>query len=630
MPRFSHLDLTGASPLWLAVGAEDGSIHTFRFKDPLCKLRSHTGAETVTKVAVLCGHEAPIYDLSFPTSQDEMMLLSVDSLGQALAFDVEMGRRLQSIAQIRDGRFVCWTSPIGWQVLGCWDPEKQPAGGKAPAALPRRRFCEIGGGLKAIAASQDASPTVELFPFPCPIQPREPCPRLDGPASSISALAYEELSGRLLVSSDVLVFVWGWDEAPDGPCAPGYGSPLRPLQGSALVETPDGAMKRVIAMPGTPLTPQRPSPPPTGPGERRGGKENPAVPQVWQAEEDEPRRMMRAFKLGVEGGLEFKPSPRFSEAPPSVYENLKEIAHLPEEARRDLMREHTSLEEEVLADDAEPVGRARSTGALRRGGGLAATTPAPLRRGAAAFEGGSTWASPPFPGGSPGLAEARERRRKMHEVQPKIGSREAQDLHGEAMLREMRLEKERIESRARGIRERHGLDTVGALMRGDAGRRRSSSAAGVRTPPEMIPAEVPARAIQAQRGVQDLEGSCGRFLYRLHDDGRHYEVEAQLPGGRLTKVLRNSVRQTISFEGEVFSHWTYAGRPGSASSQGSSLMESMTVRLPEGFDLTRPPAHVEKAFAEGRCLLVVHRQAAASLGAPLRAPSEAWADGNNV
>lgn len=221
----------------------------------------------------------------------------------------------------------------------------------------------------------------------------------------------------------------------------------------------------------------------------------------------------------------------------------------------------------------------------------------------------------------------------MYEVQPKIGSREAQDLHSEAMLREMRIEKERLESRARSIRERQDLDTVGALMRGDAGRRRSSSAAGVRSPPEMIPAEIAARAVQAQPGVQDLEGSSGRFLYRLHDNGRHFEIEAQLPGGRLTKVLRNPVRRTVTFEGEVFSHWTYAGRPGTASSEGRSLGESMTVRLPEGFDLTRPP-HVEKAFTEGRCLVVVHRQAAASLMTPLAAPpaapGEAWVDGSDL
>ena len=31
--KFSAVDVSGAHPLWLAVGTDDGCIHTFRFKD---------------------------------------------------------------------------------------------------------------------------------------------------------------------------------------------------------------------------------------------------------------------------------------------------------------------------------------------------------------------------------------------------------------------------------------------------------------------------------------------------------------------------------------------------------------------------------------------------------------------
>ena len=122
--KFSSVDMSGAHPLWLAVGTEDGCIHTFRFKEATCRASVytgvHTGEETVTKVATLRGHEAPIFDICFADTLPCNFLLSADLSGKQLAFDVPMARRLPTLALVRDVPFCPWTAPVGWQIQGCW------------------------------------------------------------------------------------------------------------------------------------------------------------------------------------------------------------------------------------------------------------------------------------------------------------------------------------------------------------------------------------------------------------------------------------------------------------------------------------------------------------------------------
>ena len=122
--RFSSVDMSGAHPLWLAVGTEDGCIHTFRFKEATCRASAytgvHTGEEIVSKVATLRGHEAPIFDICFADTLPCNFLLSADLSGKQLAFDVPMARRLPTLALVRDVPFCPWTAPTGWQIQGCW------------------------------------------------------------------------------------------------------------------------------------------------------------------------------------------------------------------------------------------------------------------------------------------------------------------------------------------------------------------------------------------------------------------------------------------------------------------------------------------------------------------------------
>ena len=249
--RFSPC--SASHPLWLAVGTSEGCIHTFKFKEPANQTAGHTGAETVVKVATLRGHAAPVVDISFADALPCTYLMSVDASGQALAFDVPMGRRMQSVALVRDVMFSPWTAPIGWQVLGCWEPAKAMEG----ATLPPRRFCEV-AGRSTVAATDSSLLAVELYPFPCPVAPELPPLRLTGPASPVTSLLHTPYSDCLLAASDTVLFAWSFEENPTGsPIQEMVGSPLRTLQGSAVYDTPEGkkhAMAAAGALTPTPCT----------------------------------------------------------------------------------------------------------------------------------------------------------------------------------------------------------------------------------------------------------------------------------------------------------------------------------------------------------------------------------------
>lgn len=127
---------------------------------------------------------------------------------------------------------------------------------------------------------------------------------------------------------------------------------------------------------------------------------------------------------------------------------------------------------------------------------------------------------------------------------------------------------------------RNQLDSVGALLGGQA---------------QQHAAAMPAGACRESR--------AGPFVYRGRDAGACYELEAELPGGRLLRVWRNPLKRTIVFEGEILSHLPRA----LASPQRERRQEQLHVQIPGGFDLQGPPMHVERRFAEGRCLVAVAR-----------------------
>jgi len=210
-------------------------------------------------------------------------------------------------------------------------------------------------------------------------------------------------------------------------------------------------------------------------------------------------------------------------------------------------------------------------------------------------------------GGAPGETNCSEAGRpRLHRrignsdfVSPKIGTRECGAVG--QVSRNTQFVREDTEARARSVHQRQQCDTVGVLLGGSelfGGRRRSSSVGAVADP--------------RSQGQDNL---AGRFLYRARDAGQTFEVEAQLPGGRLLRVSRNPLRRTLTFEGEAD---LGQGLPGCWSAMSSQALnhrelpqqaaeERLVVRIPPGFDLMGPPAHVERAFSEGRCLVALYR-----------------------
>lgn len=201
---------------------------------------------------------------------------------------------------------------------------------------------------------------------------------------------------------------------------------------------------------------------------------------------------------------------------------------------------------------------------------------------------------------------------------------------GGSLARDTQIERERTEARARVIRERQAFDTVGLLLSGGGGgaeseqvRRKEIEHGTFHDGEERVAGLIGG----------ECESAAGRFLYRARDTGTRYEIEAQLPGGRLTRVLRNPLRRTLTFEGEVVSHWALGHSHNghrlpcspiaARAPESEQLQERLVVRIPQGFDLAGPPAHVERAFAEGRCLVALHRRS----GAAGAGPGVAWQDG---
>jgi len=176
-------------------------------------------------------------------------------------------------------------------------------------------------------------------------------------------------------------------------------------------------------------------------------------------------------------------------------------------------------------------------------------------------------------------------------VSPKIGTRESGGVG--QLARNTQWVHEDTEARARGVYQRQSCDTVGSLLSGsEPARRRSHSVGAV-----------------ASAGSQSHEKAAGKFVYRVRDAGPFFEVEAQLPGGNLLRVLRNPLRRTLTFEGEAaggqsqFGSWS----PAPSGPEARPPQERLVVRIPPGIDLVGAPAHVERAFSEGHCLVALHR-----------------------
>jgi len=453
-------------------------------------------------------------------------------------------------------------------------------------------------GHSAIAVSDAHDPAVELFPFPCPTAPAGAPTRLEGPASLVVALTHSRCSDCLLAASDTALFVWQWRHRTG--LQPAVGSPWRVADavldaaGGVLLETPEGRRRHAMAL-GQQLTPQpktpkrrspsMPScsrspgrtvgenllqtpPPARRPGTKRQLSWSPLSRVAW--EEEEAASALSRSELWAGS----------SEGNAQVYEERKPALH--EVASLLLPGEQVESEGAVaILDTGTSEASATSTY-------VSASSPAGHHKAKVALPAvprslktGAEWAVHRPTGHGRWDVEATAGVRSRCTVTPKIGSTETvakntQMIHAET------------EFRARTIHERQRFDTVGALM---GGRGRQNAAIVV----------APAGSCS--------EVSAGKFVVRCCDAGERYEVEVQLPGGQLSRILRNPLRRTLTFEGEAPSCWARGGAAGGRGPAASELMEErLIVRLPPNFDLTEPPAQVDRGFAEGRCFIAVRQE----------------------
>mmetsp|Transcript_43564 Transcript_43564/g.100343 ORF Transcript_43564/g.100343 Transcript_43564/m.100343 type:complete len:975 (-) Transcript_43564:88-3012(-) len=504
--QFSLCDASGTHPLWLAVGTEEGAIHTFRFKDAVCTHYSHTGPEIVAKASVLSGHSAGIFNLSFAQTLPCVYLHSMDVSGQALVFDVPMGRRIPSMDPVRE--LSPWTSPIGWQVAGCWTADREAA--KDNKRLPPRRFCElVGRGL--VAAANLASPTVQLFPFPCP-RKADPVAELIGPAVPASALLHGTTNDCLLAASDTVLLVWSCSASRQ---------PVPPQD--EFEAAPRDFHKQLMDCP--PRQVQFSTP------EKRNAQEDLQSPPS-AVKFTPPKRALRHWDV---------PAPNERQDVATALQESAKVFSTPQKDARGLI-------EPGFAAEGQP-NRMRSQS-------------------------------------SPPAAQP-----AMSEVSGKIGAQERQHV----VANTMRI-REDTEARARTIHERHRFDTVGLLLSGQADQGHAKVKRGWDI--DAAGWDNRSTGVAAMPG-EHKQGESGRFLYRVRDNVSAYEVEVHLPAGQLTRVLRNPMRRTLTFQGEIVDRW--------AVGEDSQECEKVIIGVPSGFDLSATP-HVEQDFESGRCLIVVPKR----------------------
>lgn len=565
--RFSGCDASGVQPLWLAVGSQDGCIHTFRFKHPFCDSSAHTGAEAVERVATLRGHDAPVVDVAFADTLPCCYMLSTDAAGQSLAWDVPMGRRLPSTAAVGDAPFSPWTSPVGPLVSGCW------AAPPAPGQPLARRFCEV-PGRGQIAVSDADAPAVELFPFPCQGRPAAAPPRLLGPAAAVTALQHHGYSDSLLAASDTVLFSWSW-QAPrsGGPAirAPAATVPLAASPARArLFGTPVGAKRAASVSAISPAAytppPRRFTPPPgsSTPHRRPGGgilasKEN--IMDVTAPQWKPGRAPPTLAELAAKEGAGPVPLAEAGPAPP-----------LPAALRPAAPAAQSVASPEPRWLLNSPAEAAQTPTLASR---AAAAAAAPWSFGPGSPEGG-----PEERRSGPPVAKSRSHglvAGKVGAVEPGIAPQ--QIVHSTHRIREDTA------ARARSIHLRQQFDSVGLLLGGQ-------------------PQEDAATATLVVPQGSYREAAAGRFLCRSRDGGSRCEVEVQLPGGRLLRVLRNPLRRTLTFEGEVVSRWAFCGHAPEVREDGH-VAERLVVQLPPTCDLAAAPPRIERLFEEGRCLVEV-------------------------
>jgi len=400
-------------------------------------------------------------------------------------------------------------------------------------------------GRQAIAVTDGSGGmSLEMYPFPCPEATKSPPPRLEGPGAEISGLLFSTYSDCLLATSGTALFSWSWPQEAKRPSEARFGaSPLRPVQGSVVYDTPDG-QKRALAA--SPASKQRP---------RSAGslvareKENDRLGKASEAMQTPPPKKDMKRHVGpspAEQAIRTPPPPKRADSRPRPVTAWAEAAP-------------TSSKGCERMESPASVGPSTGSNAAAAGS-----------EGLGKPKDTEQWIiESKAPAGLP------SRRKSSDVIASKIGAAHEQKRNPRQVASDTKRHYEDNEARSRSIQERHTFDSVGLLLSGKA----QPNVAGVDRLEETY-----------------QQSRAGKFQYRAHEAADRFEVEAHLPGGKLLRVTRNPLRRTLCFEGKAVSLGPLAAED-----------EHLLVRVPPGFDVVSAPAEVLKDFEKGRCWVALHR-----------------------
>eukprot|EP00405_Crypthecodinium_cohnii_P037208 CAMPEP_0206547910 /NCGR_PEP_ID=MMETSP0325_2-20121206/13573_1 /ASSEMBLY_ACC=CAM_ASM_000347 /TAXON_ID=2866 /ORGANISM="Crypthecodinium cohnii, Strain Seligo" /LENGTH=1123 /DNA_ID=CAMNT_0054047297 /DNA_START=181 /DNA_END=3552 /DNA_ORIENTATION=+ len=629
---FSSFDSSGVQLLWLAVGAADGCIHTFRFKHSSCSSVAHSGPEAVEKVATLRGHSSAVVNVSFADTLPCCYMLSVDETGQALAWDIPMSHRLPSTSVVADVPFRPWTSPSGPSVAGCWLPSAAGAGGPAPGAYEEAYERPLGCSSSTFSATMmgsakgaGAAPSAWTPAAPTLHTEKRPRARPASAGAIVGRGKPQVAKGERPSSVDPswprpnrhcceipgrnLVAVYG----PQQPCGGlrllPYPCPAAPRPGSeTTLKGPVGTITGIsyhpysdalLAASDTILYTWS-MPRPTGEsllGEASPAaaaetlrSSSPARPRRYDVLVETPQGARRALPKGAQAPSSASPyTPPRRQYPGRHLSPGKENAPaenvlVPPEVRG-LAKplNFQAKDEEPFIKDEAPLPAAKVVSP-------ALSTTSSLRARPAEAWGERSILVPNGPESERGSTG----RRFEAPVAGKVGSPQVGGML-EAVSATQRVHDENV-LRARSVQRRQHFDAVGALL-----GRPSTDPYADGGPRHLL--YVPAGGYK--------ESSVGRFLVRSRDSPKGCEIEVHLPGGHLKKLSRNPHNKTLTVQGQVLSSWALSNRTDTQFAEGPSL-ETLVLQLPATVEVSEPPVRVDRHFEDGQCFITFsHRTRAA-------------------
>jgi len=562
---FSTSDPEEAAELWLALGTQDGSIHTLKM--PVSS--AECSENSVAKGQILKGHATTVFQMQFAEGVPVQILMSVAVDGNVLAFDVPFGRRSPSVSICKDLVFRPWTLPVGWPVVGCWgNSSARPRADKSAdlVSLPERYFCQA-PHADMMLATDETTNSLQVFPYPAPSSHCVGGSRGVAHSARLVGLTFCRETAVSLSCDGSLVL---WDAG---------GAPLEATQVDMSRQS-DSFISQPRRAPGPdPRDTMQSEDDPFGAIPEQTADDNDLDASIarpadasgfgdfpeWQddaADDGDP--------TGEQDHNQHNDSARDVGGGVQLVDDVGDSVLLPRhvaERRVSPPDPATAAEENSwFVGGGSRTGEQRSPGfrpplrALRADDSQSLNATAPGR-----FSGWGA-ASDAVPAG---VRKDPVRKSAAAPWTPPLGRQAAEYEDPSAIGRRALLETRR--RRSESLTAKIG----------------SSAKQDVQTAAKLAPSGCKENAVQSK----------GRYMYRIRQDPEEFVLEVVLPGGRLTKVSKSQASRTVTVHGEVEAVWT-DGPP-------ATTPEALQIVVPPGYGMHE--LSLSKEFAGGRAVVRVPR-----------------------